>query len=107
MNSRRSFFKRLAIIGAAFTVLPSALTYKRVWKPLASGVVVPDIGVPISFDANTLAGTIRQLFNEQKPAAWYMWSEDIVAGLKQHGISIECRDPKQRVVFSHTKTKWA
>ena len=80
MIPRRSFFKRLAIIGAAFTVLPSALTYKRVWKPLSSGVVVPDVATKIYLSPNVLSETIRQLFNEQKPAAWYMLSGDIEIG---------------------------
>ena len=41
MTTRRSFFSRLAVGIAAFSILPSALTYARTWKPMASGVVVP------------------------------------------------------------------
>lgn len=33
MNTRRSFFKQLGILVPAFSILPSALTYERIWKP--------------------------------------------------------------------------
>ena len=41
--NRRSFFKTLATAAAAFTILPSAVTYGRTWaKPLGCEVFVPE-----------------------------------------------------------------
>ena len=31
--NRRGFFSRLGLITAAFTILPSATTYARIWTP--------------------------------------------------------------------------
>lgn len=33
MNSRRSFFKQLAVGAASFAILPGATTYERIWRP--------------------------------------------------------------------------
>lgn len=42
--NRRSFFKTLATAAAAFTILPSAVTYGRTWaKPLGCEVFVPEL----------------------------------------------------------------
>jgi hypothetical protein len=39
---RRSFFTTIAKAAAAFAVLPAATTYARSWKPLPSGLLVPE-----------------------------------------------------------------
>lgn len=44
MNSRRSFFKQLAVSAAAFSILPAAETYSRIWKPKAI--------VPVRYEIN-------------------------------------------------------
>lgn len=31
MNSRRNFLTKLGVVAASFTILPAAVTYKRVW----------------------------------------------------------------------------
>jgi hypothetical protein len=41
MNSRRSFFKQLLMGGAAFAILPPALTYERLWKAQRQIVLPP------------------------------------------------------------------
>lgn len=39
--NRRGFLGAMLKAGAAFAVLPSALTYARQWKPTDAGLVVP------------------------------------------------------------------
>jgi hypothetical protein len=39
--NRRGFLSGILKAGIGAMVLPSALTYARVWKPTASGVIVP------------------------------------------------------------------
>jgi hypothetical protein len=39
--NRRNFIQSALKAAAGFSILPSALTYARSWKPTAGGVVVP------------------------------------------------------------------
>lgn len=40
--NRRNFLGKLLVGAAAFAILPSATTYARSWKPLGSGILVPN-----------------------------------------------------------------
>lgn len=88
-SSRRSFFKRLALAGAGFAVLPSAATYARKWKFsrnellwLPGGVH----GVNVEFSPQLLGSTIRNLFAEQSPVAFW-WHKNYTASewIAKHG----------------------
>ncbi|MDE2096200.1 MAG: hypothetical protein KGL39_03070 [Patescibacteria group bacterium] len=39
--NRRNFLSVLAKAAAGFTILPSAVTYQRQWKPNSTGIMVP------------------------------------------------------------------
>lgn len=40
MNTRRDFFKQLALGAATFSILPGAETYSRIWRPKT--IVAPE-----------------------------------------------------------------
>lgn len=40
--NKRAFIKRITLGAVGFSILPSAVTYTRQWKPLASGIYVDD-----------------------------------------------------------------
>lgn len=40
--NRRSFFAKLAVAAAGFTILPPATTYDRIWKPVSKKVWIPN-----------------------------------------------------------------
>lgn len=86
MTTRRSFFRQLALGVAAFGILPSAVTYARTWKPLASGVVVPAAVKQgeIVFDMKTLTATVRQLFDEQSAPQMYIIAADLTRQLRSN-----------------------
>lgn len=85
MTTRRDFFRSLALGVAGFAILPSATTYARTWKPLASNIFVP-AGSAIEFPPGLLSGTIRQLFAEQKAAQTYLLVECVAEQMVRAGM---------------------
>jgi len=64
MNSRRSFFKQLLMGGAAFAILPPALTYVRLWKAQRQMVLPPHIELITSRDFAAYLNSQVPIFDE-------------------------------------------
>ena len=67
--NRRSFIRTLATAAVASAAVPAAVAALGRQQPLV--IATPLEGVPIVFDNAVLGSTIRNLFNEQEPVAFY------------------------------------
>lgn len=46
--NRRGFLRSLGAIAAGFSILPAATTYARNWKPVESGLLMPEDFLPVN-----------------------------------------------------------
>jgi hypothetical protein len=65
--NRRGFFSRLGLITAAFTILPSATTYARIWTPPKK--LVQPMNTEMPFRERDFAGKWRFLMSDFKETA--------------------------------------
>jgi hypothetical protein len=57
--NRRGFFSKLAVVAAGFTILPSATTYARIWKPTQGLYVLNTPEFEMPFSTRDFAGVWR------------------------------------------------
>lgn len=65
--NRRSFFSKLAVAAAGFTILPPATTYERIWKPTQKIITFPKGKWIVNPEWETARYAMEFIWHDQPP----------------------------------------